>query len=253
MFKMSDLLGAVMQSGMSGSAEKRVRNAMTAGGKAPENLLGGLFGTGTADNIGSMLGNVLDDASRVVGGRQNLAAGGIGALAGALVGGGGRSMGAAVGGGVMALLGAMAFSALKKGGQPAPEVPVELKAVKTPAEEKTLDHKAGLIFRAMINAAKADGQIDKAEADRIVSKIGEMGAGQEAQAFVLTEMQKPMETDALIAAASGLPELAAQLYAASLLAIEVDTPAEKAYMQQLGSGLGLTVETIDALEKALGL
>ncbi len=253
MFNMSDLLGTVMQSGMTGSTDKRMRSAMTAGGKASGPLLGGLFDSATAGNIGNMLGNVLDDASRVVGGKQNLAAGGIGALAGALLGGGGRSMGGAVGGGVMALLGAMAFSALKKGGQPASEVPVELKAVKTPAEEQALDHKAGLIFRAMINAAKADGQIDKAEADRIVSKIGEMGASQEAQAFVLTEMQKPMETDALIAAAAGHPELAGQLYAASLLAIEVDTPAERAYLQNLGAGLGLNTHTINALEKALGL
>ena len=35
------------------------------------------------------------------------------------------------------------------------------------------------------------------------------------------------------------PEVRAQVYAASLLAIKVDTPAEKQYMQDLARGLGL--------------
>ena len=74
----------------------------------------------------------------------------------------------------MALLGAMAFSALKKGGQSAAEVPVGLQEVKTPKEEKELERDAGLIFKAMINAAKADGQIDQNELNRIVGKLDEM-------------------------------------------------------------------------------
>jgi uncharacterized membrane protein YebE (DUF533 family) len=253
MFNMNDILGALTQSGVSGTSGKRMRRAMTDGGKAPRGMLDGLFGGAGGDGIGNVLGTVLEDASRAVGGRQNLAVGGIGALAGALLGGGKRAMGSAVGVGVASLLGAMAFSALKKGGQPAPQVPAELKAVRTPEEEQQVDRKAALIFRAMINAAKADGEIDRAEADRIVGKIGEMGGGQEAQSFVLSEMQKPMETDALIAEASGRPELAAQLYAASLLAIEVDTPAEKAYLQDFGQRLGLNAETVTALEEALGV
>jgi uncharacterized membrane protein YebE (DUF533 family) len=62
---------------------------------------------------------------------------------------------------------------------------------------------------------------------RIVGKLQEIGMGKEAQQYVLTEMTKPLDTQALLAAAKGQPVLAAQIYAASLLAIEVDTPAEK--------------------------
>jgi uncharacterized membrane protein YebE (DUF533 family) len=66
-------------------------------------------------------------------------------------------------------------------------------------------------------------------------------------------MQKPLESEQLISAAGGQPELAAQLYAASLMAIEVDTPAEKAYLGKLASGLGLTPEVTQRIEQMVGL
>jgi len=267
MFNMSDLLGALTQSGLTGSTNQRMRNAISAGGKAPDSLLSGLFGgssggglgdalskmVGSVGGIGGMLGSVLNDASRAVGGKRNLAVGGIGALTGALLGGGGRSMGGALGGGVMALLGAMGYAALKKGGQATPEVPVGLQEPKTPEEKKALEHEAGLILKAMINATKADGQIDKDEVSRIIGKLGEMGIDSEAKEFVTAEMQKPMDTDALVNAAASKPALGAQLYAASLLAVEVDTPAEQAYMKNLAERLGLNPDTVAVLEQAIGM
>jgi uncharacterized membrane protein YebE (DUF533 family) len=266
MFNMSDLLDAFTQSGVSKSTHQRMRNTLSEGGQASESLLSGIFGGSSGGGmgdalskmlqdggIGSTFGNVLEEAGKAVGGKQNLKVGGIGALVGALLGGGGRSMGGALGGGVMALLGAMALSALKKGGQPADEVPVGLKETKTPEQNKELEREAGLIFQAMINAAKADGQIDKSEVSRIVGKLDEMGIDTEAKKFVMAEMQKPMDTDALVKAAAGSQGLGAQLYAASLLAIEVDTPAERAYMNNLGERLGLKPSVIAALEQTIGL
>ncbi len=268
MFNMSDLLGAFTQSGMTKSTNQRMKNALSAGGKPPDSLLSGLFGGasggglgdalskvlgGGSGGIGAMLGNVLDDASRAVGGKRNLAVGGIGALAGALLGGGGRSIGGALGGGIMTLLGAMAFSALKNAGQPAAEVPVALQEAKTVEEKRTLEREAGLIFQAMINAAKADGQIDRDEVNRIIGKLDEMGIDSDAKEFVMAEMQKPMDTDSLVNAAADRPGLGAQLYAASLLAIEVDTPAERDYMSNLGERLGLNPATIAELEQTLGM
>ncbi|MCG6906271.1 MAG: tellurite resistance TerB family protein, partial [Desulfobacteraceae bacterium] len=218
-------------------------------GEALSKMLAG----GSGGAIGGMLGSVLEDASRAVGGKRNLAVGGIGALAGALLGGGGSSMKGALGGGVMGLLGAMAYSALKKGGQPPTEVPTGLQETRTPEQKQTLEREAGLIFQAMINAAKGDGQIDKDEIDRIIGRLGEMGIGGKARAFVIAEMQKAMNTDALVKAAAGRPGLGAQLYAASLLAVEVDTPAERAYLDDLGKRLGLNAETISALEETIGM
>jgi uncharacterized membrane protein YebE (DUF533 family) len=62
-----------------------------------------------------------------------------------------------------------------------------------------------------------------------------------------------METEELIAAAKGQPELAVQIYAASLLAVEVDTQAEKYYLDQLAAGLGLTPQLTERIQQMIGL
>jgi len=66
-------------------------------------------------------------------------------------------------------------------------------------------------------------------------------------------MKKPMETQQLVAAAQGRPELAAEMYGASLLAIEVDTPAEKKYLEQLAAGLRLSPEVAQRIQEMVGL
>ena len=50
-----------------------------------------------------------------------------------------------------------------------------------------------------------------------------------------------------------VPELAAQLYAASLLAIEVDTPEEKKYLEELAAALGLEPEVTAHIHQQLGV
>jgi uncharacterized membrane protein YebE (DUF533 family) len=105
----------------------------------------------------------------------------------------------------------------------------------------------------MINAAKADGEIDADEIQRILGKLEEAGADSDARDFVINEMNKPMDLSSIVAAAKGRPQLAAQIYAASLLAIEVDTPAERHYMQQLADNLDLPPEIASHIEKAVGI
>lgn len=273
----SDLLGAVMQSGMAPSSTDRLRNAMGGGGSGgnileslgsvlggqpgggPGGGLGGGLGSvlsgmlGGGGGLGGMLGDVLNQAGSKVGGNQNLALGGLGALAGALLGGGGKSLGGALGGGVMALLGAMAFKALKGSGGPAPRVPLGLMEPRTDADRQELERHAELVLKAMINAAKADGQIDDEEIQRIVGKLQEVGADAEAQRYVMSQLQRPLETEKLISGVKGQPELGAQIYAASLMAIEVDTPEEKAYLGKLASGLGLAPEVTRNIEHMVGL
>jgi uncharacterized membrane protein YebE (DUF533 family) len=275
----SDLLGAVLQSGMSPSSNDRLRNAFGGGGgggllESLGSMLGGqrsgqpgpsgggglgdvlsgmLGGGGGAGGLGGLLGNVLGEAGRAVGGNKNLALGGLGALAGALLGGGGKSMGGALGGGLMALLGAMAFNALKGSGQSSGNVPLGLMEPQTEADREELENRSELVLKAMINAAKADGKIDEGEAHRIVGKLQEAGADAEGQRYVLELMRRPMETETLIAAGQGHPNLSAELYAASLMAIEVDTPAEKAYLANLASGLGLAPAVTRRIEEMVGL
>ena len=237
----SDLLGAMMQSGMAPSSGRRLQNAVGGGSG------------GVLESLGGMLGDALNQAGRVAGGKQNLALGGLGALVGSLLGGGGRSVGGALGGGVMALLGAMAFKALQGGGRRTGQVPLGLLEPRTDVDRRELERNTELVLRAMINAAKADGRIDEKEIGRIVGKMQESVADAEDQRYVLTEMQKPPETETLISAAKGRPELAAEIYAASLMAIEVDTAAEKTYLDKLASGLGLPREVTRRIEQMVGL
>jgi uncharacterized membrane protein YebE (DUF533 family) len=122
----------------------------------------------------------------------------------------------------------------------------------TPAEEKTVEDMATLTIRAMINAAKADGQIDPQEAQRLLGKMQEDGVTEEERQFVLTEMQKPMETDA-IARAVPNEQAAAQIYTASLMAIQVDTDAERRYLQELAGKLSLSRQAVTYLHQAVGL
>jgi uncharacterized membrane protein YebE (DUF533 family) len=185
--------------------------------------------------------------------------GGLAALAGAVLGGR-HGMGGAVGGGLMALLGSLAFSALKRRAAAAQadpaelarEAPLGLREPQTPEEEAELQDTALLALRAMINAAKADGAIDGGEMSRIMGKLQESGTDSKARDFVMNELQKALDLDALVRDVKS-PEVAVQVYGASLLAIEVDTPAERDYLQRLAKGLGLDGETVERVHASLGL
>lgn len=244
-----NLLGVMLQSEMAPSSKKRLQNALDDN---KDNLSESLD-RGGSGGLAGMLGNVLNQAGQATGSQKNLALGGLGVLAGALLGGGRRSAGGALGGGAMALLGAMAFKALQGSRQGTGKVPLGLMESETDDDRQQLELQEELVLRAMINAAKSDGQIDEKEIDRIVGKLGEIGADADDQRYVLKQMQMPVETDKLISEAEGQPELAAQIYAASLLAIEVDTQAEKNYLGELASALKLTPDVTQAIEQMVGM
>jgi uncharacterized membrane protein YebE (DUF533 family) len=119
-------------------------------------------------------------------------------------------------------------------------------------EEKQVLDVATLTIRAMLNAAKADGRIDEQEAQRLVGKMQEDGVTDEERNFVMGEMRKPMETDAIVRAVPN-QQVAAQIYAASLMAIEVDTDAERRYMQDLAAKLGMEQPVVAYLHQAVGV
>ena len=58
-----------------------------------------------------------------------------------------------------------------------------------------------------------------------------------------------METAKIVAAVRGRPELAAQVYTASLMAIDVDTEAEKKYLEKLAKAMGLNSKVIQNIEQ----
>ncbi len=259
----TDILGAMIQQGMSGSSGSRMTSALGAGGSSGG--LGDLMGSLTqmmgnsgsgqtaqagagSGGLGGMLGDVLGSL-----GNNKAALGGLGALAGALLGGGPSSAKGAVGGGGLAMLASLAFSALNKAGQKPAQTPRALLEPQTPQDQQALENDAEIIVKAMINAAKADGKIDQEEIEKIIGKLDDDGLTQEEKDFFVSEANKPQDLNGVVASAGNQPEMAAQIYAASLLAIEVDTQAEQTYMQQLASGLDLHPEVASYIERTLGM
>ena len=55
MFNMSNILGALTQSGVTNSTNQRMRSALSAGGKAPDSFLSGLFGGSSGGGLGDAL------------------------------------------------------------------------------------------------------------------------------------------------------------------------------------------------------
>jgi uncharacterized membrane protein YebE (DUF533 family) len=102
---------------------------------------------------------------------------------------------------------------------------------------------------AMIAAAKADGHIDSAEQARIFSHLDDFGLDAEAKTFVMDEIRAPLDVERIVGLAR-TPAMAAELYAASLLAMDPDTPAERAYLDLLAARLGLEKGLVGEIERA---
>ena len=276
MFNARDLLGSLMQAGVSQSASDRLGNAMGPQGLGRADspfgqILGQVLGGGgqgqvqgqgggLGDVLGGLMGKaggMVGDASAAVKSGNPLAVGGLAALAGALLGGGGDAVKGALGGGLLAVLGGLAMNVLKNQAsagqaQPLGAAPLGLRAPQSASEEAVLEERALVLIRAMVSAAKADGQIDAAERGRIAGQVKESGAGAEALEFLMVEMQRPQDLAGLVAQVRG-PEEAVEVYAASLLAIEVDTAAERDYLARLAGSLGLDAGVVGEVHRTLGV
>ena len=232
------LLGSVIQgtTASSPAASQRMSNA----------------GGGIQDLLGSLMGAGQSVKERV--GGDNLAAGGIGALLGALMGGSRSTTMNSLGGGMMGLLGMMAYKALKNsmGGSSSSSSSGASTQTYTPPTPKQQASDAEIILLAMIDAAKADGQVDADEFNKIMNSLKSSGVGQDGVNYVLQKLQGPMETAKIVNAVKGRPDLAAQVYSASLMAIEVDTDAERNYLSKLASAMGLNSQVIQNIEQLTG-
>ncbi len=273
-----DILGSLMQGGMGPSAGRMQDMFGRQGGGMPGGMpQQGGPGGGLFDMLGKIAGPMMSGGSQGGGGMPFDI---LKQLGGAIFSGQGgpnvaSSGNIAAGAGALSMFGALAAQALDaakqmmSGGGSA-QVPAGaptgggfnlddasaiiagLRKPANAAEERKVEDMATLTIRAMINAAKADGQIDQQEAQRLLGKMQEDGVSEEERQFVLAEMQKPMETDA-IARAVPNEQAAAQIYTASLMTIKVDTDAEKRYLQELASKLGLNQHVVAYLHQTVGV
>lgn len=105
------------------------------------------------------------------------------------------------------------------------------------------------VLAAMIGAAKADGHIGESERELLEAEVARLGSTQD-QAWVHAELQKPADP-AAIAQRAATPEMAAEMYLASLLVIDEQSFMERAYLDELAKQLKLEPGLKDNLESQI--
>ncbi len=266
MFDALKLLGSLAQTTAAPSANDRIGAAVNqTGADNPFGQLLSQFGGAGAQpgggGLGGMLGGLasmaqsaLTSPQQAVSNNNPAAVGGLGALAGALLGGGSG----AVGGGLMGVLGSLAYSALQsQGSTAAPAAPqtgggFQQASNPVPTDPNDAQRRATLMIRAMIQATKADGTIDPQESQAIMGKLAAFGHGEDERAFVDAEMRRPIDIPGLVKDVRS-PQEAGEVYAASLMAINVDSQPERDYLADLASALGLPGDATSQMHGALGV
>ncbi len=214
-------------------------------------LLQGQAGPGTASRFDTAATSVAP-AQQSQGGMGTMTAGGLGALAGALLGKSGPGV---LGGGMMAVVGNIAVQALQAhlaAGSAASAAPTPAQGGGPAPSEAEGQRKARLLIRAMIQSAKADGTVDPAETQRIMGKLDEHGHDPAARAFVTTEMAKPIDLPGLCRDVTS-PAEAVEVYAASVMVLDVDSQSERDYLADLAQNLGVTPQITAKIHSALGV
>lgn len=95
------------------------------------------------------------------------------------------------------------------------------------------------MIQVMIAASHADGQMDSAEEEKILGRLQGQGIGQEERQFILAEMHSP-KTIAQLTAGITDPRVAQTMYSLAVSAIVVDTPEERAWLDQLAAALSIS-------------
>ena len=186
-------------------------------------LGGGLGGGGMSDLLGGMLG-----ANATGGGLLGslLGSGGLTSILGSILGGGG--------------LGSLLGSAMGGGDSAASQLNDD--------DRRQADDQAEILVRAMINAAKSDGQIEQAEVDNIVGRLGEIDE-HEAE-FLRNEFRAPLDIEGFCRSVPR--DMAQQAYAFSVMGMKLDTQREAQYLGAVAQGLGLDPNTCNAIHDKLG-
>lgn len=163
-----------------------------------------------------------------------------------------KMAGGVVGYGGAAAAGAMAFKAYQnwQQGKQVQSAPVASAAdlqnvdprfLPPPATTAAGQNFSLTLITAMVYAAKADGHIDAKEQTVIFEQVEKMSLDAESKAFVFDALRKPVDVDALVSSVQGI-EQASEVYLVSRLAIDIDHPAERAYIEVLANRLKLPAE-----------
>jgi len=94
------------------------------------------------------------------------------------------------------------------------------------------------ILKALVAAAKADGHIDARERQVIEGEFTRLNQDTELQQWLHAELEKPLDP-AEVARAASTPEIASEMYLASLMAADEQNFLERAYLDELARQLKL--------------
>ena len=226
---------------------------MSSGGMGSGGMGSGGMGSGggIGDLLGGGLGSILSQlgGSRAPG-RTGPAPGGLGDLLGSLTG---RSGGGGIGG----LLGGLVAGGAGSGGLGAILNRVAARADEpAAAQAPTIEHPApeqemaaAVMISAMVQAAKCDGTLDDAERERLMQHMGDADPAE--VKFVNDLLAAPVDLDGLVRQVPrGMEE---QVYLMSLMAIDVDSPAETDYLTRLAQALGIASDRVDDIHRTAGV
>ena len=191
----------------------------------------------TAQDSAGSLGNAAGVKSGADFGKGALAGGALGMLLGNRKA---RKMGGkvAVYGG-LAAVGVLAYKAYgdwkkQQGGAGANVEPRTVDMLPAPEAESH----SQAILKALIAAAKADGHVDAREREVIEGEFSRIDAAPEVRQWLQAELEKPLDP-AEVARAATTPEMASEMYLASLLAADEQNFMERAYLDELARQLKL--------------
>lgn len=94
------------------------------------------------------------------------------------------------------------------------------------------------ILRALVAAAKSDGHVDERERELIEGEFTKLTNDQELQDWLQAELNKPLDP-AEVARAAVTPEMAAEMYIASVMLVDQENFMERAYLDELARQLKL--------------
>jgi uncharacterized membrane protein YebE (DUF533 family) len=141
--------------------------------------------------------------------------------------------------GSIAAIGALAWKAYQdhQAKQGAAATPPSVKGFEAlPAPQLELHSQA--MLGAMIAAAKSDGHMDERERGLVESELTRLDADPATRRWVEAELRRPVEP-AEVARSATSPEMAAEVYLASLLVADETTTMERAYLDELARQLKL--------------
>lgn len=214
--------------GMQGVKNKLAQSGQGGTGGGLGGLLGQLGGGGAAGGgLGGLMGSLGMQGGAAQAGATGQAGGGMGSLGGLL-------------GGLAAATGGAAAGSQMKG--------LLDTTRETPEDTDEEEEVSRLMIRAMIQAARADDEIDENERAALMEVIGDSDPDE--TTYIQEQLGAPVDPAALARDVPQGHEM--EVYTASVLAIEPDNRAEAEYLHALAQGLGLEQGLVNQIHEAHG-